>query len=91
MSFNVLGESIFDIACLLLCRLAASQYVRDVGIRFSEKKLSDLEESLAHVAKVVLFSYGILSTYPKNVISTSLLLIVLTANSLMSPVLHDRV
>jgi hypothetical protein len=39
MSFNVLGDSVFDIACLLLCRVAASQYVREVGIRFSDKKV----------------------------------------------------
>lgn len=43
MSFNVLGESVFDIACLLLCRLASSSYVKDIGIRFTDKKLADLE------------------------------------------------
>jgi hypothetical protein len=91
MSFNVLGESIYDIACLLLCRLSSSPYVRDVGIRFTDKKLTELEESIAHIAKIVIFSYGILSTYPKHVIATSLILAVLTANNLMSPFLQDRV
>jgi hypothetical protein len=91
MSFNVLGESIYDLACLLLCRLSASPYVRDLGVRFTDKKLTELEESIAHIAKIVIFSYSILSTYPKHVIATSLLLAVLTANNLMSPFLHDRV
>lgn len=40
---------------------------------------------------MVLFSYGILSSYPKNVIATCLLLAVLTANGLVSPLLHDKV
>jgi hypothetical protein len=88
MSFNVLGESIFDIACLLMCRLASSSSVRDVGVRFTDKKLNDLEESLAHVAKVVLFNYSILSNYPKNVIATCLLTAVLTANGLMNSAVH---
>jgi nucleoside permease NupC len=91
MSFNVLGESIYDIACLLLCRLSASLYVKNIGIRFSDKKLTELEESITHIAKVIIFSYNILSTYPKHVIATSLLMAVLTTNNLMSPFLKERV
>lgn len=91
MSFNVLGESIFDLACLLLCRVIATGWLRDAGVRTTEKKLAELEESLAHVAKVVLFSYSILSTYPKNVIATSVLLAVFTSSGMISPFLHDKV
>lgn len=91
MGFNVLGDSVFDMACLLMCRVAGNQHVREVGVRIGDKKIGEVEETLAHMAKAIVFSYNILSTYPKNVISASLLLAAFTASGLLNPFLHDRV
>lgn len=51
----------------------------------------EMEDMLAHMAKIVIFSYGILSGYPKNIIATALLLAALTASSLLNQFLHDKV
>lgn len=87
MEFNVLGESVFDIGCLLMCRLAA----REVGVRFSEKKMVELEDLMAHLAKATVFSYGVMSAYSKNTIACVLLLAALAGSGLTSTHLHDRV
>lgn len=87
----MLGESIFDLACILLCRLMVNQYVREMGVKFTDKKMVEVEDTVAHLAKATVFSYGILSSYPKHVIAGSLLLAALTANGFLNPFLHDRV
>lgn len=91
MNFNVLGETIFDIGCLLLCRIANNAQVKEVGVRFSEKKMLEMEDMIAHMAKIVIFSYSILSSYPKSTIATALLLATLTASSYLTQFLQEKV